>query len=181
MWNGLLITGSQAGGVTPAAPTQAVFNFTGGVLKVATVDTSMSSITQTAASGPSLLDVTGNNTTLGVNYTLTGNGTNAATVNVAAGHKLTMANGGVALTMGDYAQFGLGTGTIAGLVAVTGSTNMTFPGVIADASGYHGALTMSGTGGMLTLTGTNTYRAPRPFNAGTLAVNGAALRQRPGE
>ena len=153
---------------SPSATATRQFNFTGGVFQVLNIDRSMTDITQTAASGPSLLDVTGNSTAINVNYTLTGNGTNAATVNVGSGQTLTMGNG-VTLTLGDNAQFGTGSGTIQGAVAVTGSTNTTFAGSIADASSYSGSLMKNGAG-MLILSGNNTYTGPTTVSGGTLQI-----------
>ena len=170
--NGPIYTGYPAGSGT-ANSNNLNFNFTGGVLTAGTIDNSMPAITQSATSGPSLLDVSGNNTLVGVNYTLAGNSTAAATVNVGAGHALTMSNN-TTLTLGNYAQFGAGSGTIAGAVTVTGSTNASFAGSIADLPGSPGSglLTMNGLG-VLTLTGTSSYSGDTTVNGGALSVTGS--------
>ena len=49
----------------------------------------MPAFTQSATTGNSLLDVTGNSTTIGVNYTAQSS-TNTATINVGPGYSLTM-------------------------------------------------------------------------------------------
>ncbi|MEI8376756.1 MAG: hypothetical protein WCJ35_28410 [Planctomycetota bacterium] len=75
---------------TTATPGTRLFNFTGGTLKARTIDASVGDLTQSATDNPSLLDVTGNNTTINGNYSLLGNATYAATVNVGSLQTLTM-------------------------------------------------------------------------------------------
>ncbi len=72
---GTLTTPSISAQSTGTAPHQ--FNFTGGTLKVGNFNTTgvttiLTTLTQTSAANPSLLDVTGQNTTIGANYSISG-------------------------------------------------------------------------------------------------------------
>ena len=167
MWTGNLSSSNKAPGVFTISNSNAQFNFTGGVFQVLDIDRSMTDITQLSTSGPSLLDVTGNNTTIGVNYTLTGNSANAATVNIGAGHTLTMVIG-TTLTLGDYAQFGVGSGTLEGAVAVTASTDAAFAGTIADNTIFYPSSLLKSGAGTLILSGTDTYTGGTDVEGGTL-------------
>ncbi len=109
--NGAIYTGYPLGGAT-TFPNNVNFNFTGGVLTAGTIDSSMPAIAQSATSGASLLDVSGNNTLVGVNYTAAST-TNTATVNVAAGYSLTMSNS-TTLTIGNGGVLTVAGGTAAG-------------------------------------------------------------------
>ena len=72
------------------------FNFTGGTLRVAAIAADMLDLTQDAKDTPSTLDVTGNSTTINVNYTAAdSSGVSLAVVRVGAGQSLSMAAGKV--------------------------------------------------------------------------------------
>ncbi len=153
--NGAIWTGNSiyAVGLYPAA-SHLNFNFTGGVLTAGTIDSSMGAITQSATSGPSLLNVAGNNTLVGVNYTAAST-TNTATVNVAAGYSLTMSNN-TTLTIGN-----------GGALAVNGT--------LAGASGASLSLSNSGfqigSGGLVSIPTVNLVGSG---GSNTVAFTGAA-------
>lgn len=144
------------------------FNFTGGTLRVATVAADMLDITQDAKDAPSTLDVTGNSTTINVNYTAAvSSGANVATVNVGSGKSLSLA-GGKALNFGNQSTL-QGAGQITGAAGsslVYGSNlGSNFPGTLA------GSLVLATTGnGSLTLGGANSYTGGTIVSGGTLAT-----------
>ena len=109
---GTMYTGSYPPSGIPTYASHVAFNFTGGVLKVLAIDGSMPDITQTATSGASLLDVTGNNTTIGVDYTAA-SAANTATISVSNGYALTMA-ANTTLTIGAGGAISVSDGTLAG-------------------------------------------------------------------
>ncbi|MEI7781371.1 MAG: autotransporter-associated beta strand repeat-containing protein, partial [Planctomycetota bacterium] len=93
----------------------------------------------------------------------------AVTVNGA----LNFASGGGTETIGSLAGSGTVSSVVSGTysLAVGGSTNTTFSGVINNGSGVVG-LTKSGAG-TLTLTGSNGFTGGSSLNAGTLGVGSA--------
>ncbi|HEV3417860.1 MAG TPA: hypothetical protein VG056_13625 [Pirellulales bacterium] len=161
----------DAGGSTIAnGPGNGALVFTGGILKVGTIAADMFDVTQDATDGPSTLDVTGNSTTINVNYTAAvSSGASTATVNIGAGRTLTMATG-KSLLFGNQSQL-LGSGTIAigagGNLVYGSNFNSTFAGALMNSGG----LFKTGLSSTLELDGAPT------INAGsTLQVSGGRLR-----
>ena len=116
---GRLGTGEMGhGGVNTSYPGLANFNFTGGSLKVLSIDASMPSLVQSATSGNSLLDVTGNSTIISVNYTAA-SASNTATISIGSGYSLTMSNNST-LTIGNG-----GVLTVAGTATGASGTSLT--------------------------------------------------------
>ena len=109
---GSMFTGNSPSGGTTAYTNQAFFNFTGGTLKANLLDASLPSITQSATSGASLLDVAGNNTIIGVNYTAA-SASNTATISVGTGYSLTMSNNAT-LAVGNGGLLSIAGGTLTG-------------------------------------------------------------------
>jgi hypothetical protein len=144
---------------------------TGGTLKAGTIASDMNDLTQDASDGNSTLDVTGNDMTINVNYTAAvSSGTNTATINVGAGHTLTMA-AGKTLLFGNQSTL-QGTGTIAGAAG----TNLAYGSNLSSSFGgtISGSLRLIKTSGStLEIDGAPTLNAGSSIEAagGTLRFN----------